>query len=704
MVFHKIKENLYLLPAAAFLVMIANGYGLFANGYIYKTFLLYVLVMLLYLLVEWWLKPQMRKQGVGVGSTSWKWILFLSLPLLGTFPGLFISGGEVNYNLGHEVAIHIGYMFWFSYLVWSLQDESGVEKFLYIVGGGAIYLVIVGFLGIDITGADPQLVQRSTFGGKNLYSNFLITWIPLFLLLSLPVRLQGEKGIELESWSKENTYFMVVLLFALAGLFQAQARSAMVGLLGVLFLLGSYLLYLYFKRKYKIRWTYYVAATAVLILVVPFFFYGVAAQIDEQTVRGSRFLSLATWHGWSSRLMPWQVAWSSIMDAPWFGWGAGSSFNLFFQYVPEESRLFSSSRSYSHVHNEWLEVMQEGGVFGVLLLMMIIIIGGHYLRKHLGQKIVLGAGLGVVAYLFHGTFSLATRMTLNEVSLYSLVAILVVLTVAKSSNERCCSRISRWIGATALVVMGVAGASTLQGNYDLRQLQIEKIETMEEGRAQVDRYIDSKGVEALHWLAVKQIKRGERRRLGEVLDRIDNKITGFRDVPVLRALNYQIAAGLELDVVRFKRLMLKQWQVDRYHLPVLHWLARISAWEKNEREVLLRISELFQYHVLYNRILPISKIEAVKVKVHDELDGFALVVSSEGAILMVGKKVLSQVMDDLRSINSREQSTVVYKNYVKKVYLQMDPDGFSESDLKKIKGLMKDVLSRLAVWSRVPNV
>ena len=107
--------------------------------------------------------------------------------------------------------------------------------------------------------------------------------------------------------------------------------------------------------------------------------------------------------------------------------------------------------------------------------------------------------------------------------------------------------------------------------------------------------------------------------------------------------------------------------------------------------------------MIYNRILPKSKVDKVLVKIHNELDGFALVVSKDGAVLLVGRSVMDSVMEDLRQINSQEESNIVNKRYIKKVYLKMTEDGFTEVEIVKIKGLLEKVLSRLASWSQVPD-
>jgi hypothetical protein len=108
--------------------MVANGHAIFANSNSYKTFLLSISVLIFYILVEWWLNPVLRRDKIELNLPSWKLITLLSLPILGTLPGLLITGGSLNLNIKHEIAIHIGYMLWLSYLFWSLKDNEGKKK------------------------------------------------------------------------------------------------------------------------------------------------------------------------------------------------------------------------------------------------------------------------------------------------------------------------------------------------------------------------------------------------------------------------------------------------------------------------------------------------------------------------------------------------------------------------------------------------
>ena len=704
----KIEKRLYLIPGFFFLLMIANGYGPFSNSNNYKTFLLYLSVGLLYIFVEWWFRPELDKQNINIVAPPWKWVLLLSVPIIGTAPGFFISGGGVNNNLEHELSIHIGYMLWLIYLVWLLRKEGEVEKFLYVVGGATIYIVLSAIIGVDITGVNNFIIDKSTFGNKNFYSNFLILWLPLLLMMALPLHLGRGQKIGWGGWNKENSYFSVVSVFAVIGLYEAQTRSAIVGLILASFLLGVYVLFLVLKRKYALRSIHYIFAVIFLTGLMMFFIYLFISQMDEQVITGNRFLNLMTWQGWSARLMAWQTAWSSILSAPWFGWGSGSSYNLIFEFVPDDFSLYVDNHSFEHVHNEWLEVAQEGGLFGWILYLVVIFILFYILVKAINsdeisdkdRKILIGGGLGVVAYLFHSTFSLATRMTINEFGLYTVIGIMLVVGRGQK-NSLIKSIISiRLTLFVPIVIGGWLGYIGLSGNYYFEKLK-RSPQIAEMSDQQIIEYIDSLSVDGLHWMAVKMIKQREIDYLVNVLDKIDNKFENYRDISSLRAIEYQLSSGVDMDINKFKHLIQRQLVLNKYHAPSLHWMARIAAWESDSELLKEQILSQLQSKLLSAKLIEIGGIGKVNVILFKKLDGVALKVSADKIEFFIGESIFKNWMTDLQQYNSQDEANKLLKLYADKVYISIDPS-MEEWEMEKVQSMFVGLLAVIAGWSTVP--
>jgi len=688
-----------IFPSVLFFIMaVSVGMEWSHSSNIHKTALVYVSVTLVFfvsiLLMRWKETPPI----------CWKWGGWLLLPLVSLIPGYYISGGEVNYALRHEVAVHLSLVLWLVCFVYILSDESGIKKFLYFLSGAIVYVVFVGVSGVDLFSNDVNVLQKSTFGNQNLFSNFLILFLPLILLMGVPI---FESGKVLD-WSKfgiKNSWFLLVFIVGVMGLVKAETRSAVVGFVGVL-LLGGGVIYLLSGQRSR-KSIYLVGSVLLLIIfLIPFVYYFYVSQLDEIAVRQSRFLNLLTWQAWAGRLLPWQVAWESILNAPWFGYGPGSSFNLFFRHMPPDLRLYVQNENYDHVHNEWLEVAQEGGVLGVLILfgvyLLVFRMGFSLLVNEnagvMEKKVVLGAMLGMVAYLFHGTFSISTRMTFNELAFFTVIGLLIIYYRKVDQGGRSLL-LSFFLGVGVVTIIWASGLQELQRDYDNKHITLESVRG---GYSQVEKYIDSESVSTLHMLALRQMKSGDLYGVDEALDQIEEHIRDYNNVHMMRAIAYMMSAEEKVDILHFKKMLLKHWERDNYHRPVLHWLARIAALEGKQEEVLFRIRLLFQSVIFSERLLPYSQINQVKVQLHEQLDGIAIEVSGSGMVLYLGKEVFVRLVNKLMRDSSAEEADQYAQELIEKVYIKSDPSyGVAVS---KVKQVFLDLTALLAGWTKVPRL
>ncbi|MBT4329849.1 MAG: hypothetical protein HOD58_07980 [Gammaproteobacteria bacterium] len=531
----------YWLPAIALLIMVWDTGDLFARVNIYKTFLLFVCVSLLFIFVDVFFQ-QKREE---IAPTPVGWLLLLSLPILATLPGLMLHGSGYNYLLEHEVSIHLMYMMWAAYIVRCVKDIDALEKLMMVAGITVIYAVLEGV-------AQDTGRPKSTFGNTNLYANYLILFLPVLMMLWLPVNLQQDARhrFQWQDIGRKQYYFLLVFLVGLFGLWQTETRAALAGFAAALIVLFLYLLYLKLKQRYQLRgWVFLLTAVGVPLLLLALLFLA-ASQLSEETVQSSRFLRLTTWEAWSSRLMPWQVALLSIQDSPLLGFGPGSSYNLFFEYLPEESLLFTEQRSYKHAHSEILEVMQEGGIFG--LLVHLLVLGGLFwviVRMLQGssldnreKRLVMGVALALVAYNVQSVFSLATRMTQNEMTLYTVIGLLLVLYPKAQLGGRFALLLQRPLPISMpasagflLVTLFAWGIQypTFIGSNQLVTLASSKVKTVEDVLKLTEKYEDTPSIYVLHFLANLQVsaKRGEKVDL--LLDRMERMIPHYRDADYL---------------------------------------------------------------------------------------------------------------------------------------------------------------------------
>ena len=59
--------------------------------------------------------------------------------------------------------------------------------------------------------------------------------------------------------------------------------------------------------------------------------------------------------------------------SPVIGNGLGSFYNLIFQFCPSDYEIVSRRRAYKHAHNEYLEMLAEGGILSLLTFILIIV-------------------------------------------------------------------------------------------------------------------------------------------------------------------------------------------------------------------------------------------------------------------------------------------------------------------------------------------
>ena len=706
-----LEQRSFLLVGLGFVVITANGYGMFKNSNSHKAFLLFVLVTLFFVVIQWWLNSVNHDER---GGFPWRWMLLLSMPLLGSMPGLYLSHGELNYFLGHEISVHLAYLLWFSVVFWGVRDGSSVRALFMILGGVVLYVTYIVFFGLAPV---DGVVMKSTFGNQNLYSNFIILFLPMMMLYALPLSSIKGRVLEWGQWNIVNGYFLVVSVVALTGLIQVQTRSAVVGLLMVLLLITGYFIYLRFLAAYHIKRVWWVVGGMVLVLVMIGGYYLLTKSLSDEVIESERFLALLDWHAWAGRLMPWETAWNSILSSPWFGYGPGSSYSLAYQFVSPESGLYNQNRNYDHVHNEWLEVGQEGGLLGVLLYLLMlavvfwVVIRLFRIATQEQKWVVIGLAMGMIAYLFHSSFSIASRMVVGEMGMVTLVAIVVRLLHGMTDHtlgqERAVVPQTIWagrsIGTLLVLMMWWVGSSSLQRDLDRRHFMDERLGSKDHNEAIYERYKETGRIEILHELTMAFFKVGEIERVPDLLERMDAIIPNFRNVSMMKATEYQLSAGAGIDVRHFKTMIDKVLDQDRFSMPAMHWRARISAWEGDQSRLLELVADLLRYELLSARVTPKWNLENVTVIYSEDFDGFGLLMES-GIRFVVGEKQVMQIEQALKKMHTQEEADHWLKEIADQIYVGKRPETMDAQELKKLQQLFVSFISKLAGWSRVPSV
>lgn len=429
------SKVLLVLFTTLFLMIHISGDHVFNNTNTLKMVLLAIAVttLCLYKLTASSLYPQHRLSI----------LLFLASPILATFPGLTLTAGQYSYSTPIELTSQTLCVLW-AYLLFVLFSQTNnINQIIWCLIPTIAFVCLIAIAermglsplmrlyinpfeasAIDTPVIYFGLVERvkSTFGNINYFSGFLIQLIPIALFLVIT------------TWSKQfykNKYqFMqfiaalVILLIMILSLKFAGTRAAIAACMTSLMVFG--IIYFFLIKRTSVRNLSIVIALLTISIVSTFF-------SDPQLI--SRFSSLWENGAWASRTIAWQAAWNSVVEAPWFGYGIGSSYQLFFEFVSADSRLWSNERSFNHAHFEMLEVLQEGGILGLIAYIFMwgtlfiygfsVVINRNYDTQT--RTLALAILCGLIAYHIHGFFSIAPRMIATRMVTYTLLALLLIL-------------------------------------------------------------------------------------------------------------------------------------------------------------------------------------------------------------------------------------------------------------------------------------
>jgi O-antigen ligase len=200
-----------------------------------------------------------------------------------------------------------------------------------------------------------------------------------------------------------------------AGLASSSKMAAML-LAGSLILLGAF-----GARSHRIRLI--VVGTTLALIVL-----GVVVLSESEL--GARVISYVeqadTEFLLEGRAAVWRASASMFTDFPVTGSGYGSFREVFPRYTPPGARL-----RFAQAHNDYLEVLLEGGLVGFALLAWLSIAYLTRVRRRMrrlgaGDRLVaLGILVGVAALSVHAFFDFNHQMPANALLFVAMCALLV---------------------------------------------------------------------------------------------------------------------------------------------------------------------------------------------------------------------------------------------------------------------------------------
>lgn len=498
-------------------------------------------------------------------------LLLLLSPLLATFPGLAISQGQYSYSFPYEFIGQLLCVIWCYLLILIPNALNTPKQITYLFIPVIIYVCSVGLFekvglhpltrffinpfeanwqhGPEIF-MGPVSRVKSTFGNINYFASFLIQLIPLCFVLIYILCTQNK------SLSNVNRAAAIALaILVLSSLLFTGTRAAIMALVVSISLVCILTLFFY-KRAISL----YVLISVIALVPLVFF---ILSNYDQ------RFNDLLSINAWHSRVMPWQTAISSIKEAPFFGYGLGSSYELFFNFMNTDASIRISNGSYNHVHAEPLEILQEGGVFGLLAYIVfwgwVFVTAGRFIKDSNNPSnirlIAAAISCGLMAYHIHGLFSVAPRMIPARLTAYSLVALLLVLSKQNrpTKNPYNQSNLPVYFMAASIVTSLAWLAPYAKSQY----LYSKALASSTPDTKMIELAKTSEDVYTLYKAALSATELNDPKALNSITGKLNQIFPHFRKTDYLSAYNHLLENEIgDVKIKALKAQTLNAYQVD----------------------------------------------------------------------------------------------------------------------------------------------
>lgn len=263
-----------------------------------------------------------------------------------------------------------------------------------------------------------------SFGNTNYFAAYLIGILPLGIM-SFFCLFDRRKSI------KENKTAVMYGIMASLGfipLLFTQTTSAFFGLFvtGVFLIIPTIVCASSFSRKTKII---LLSTEAFIFLLLPIILWLLLPDlIGTLFPRVIKKLS-APEFAIRDRLNGWTPALHLFARHPITGAGLGTIYPASFTYMSKYFYIYSASNSFKHAHNEFIELLGEGGIFALLLflflcLFIIVNMIRIYFKKDLSKIMrysALGIAAGICSILGQQCFDLSLRMSVTMAAFFWLI-------------------------------------------------------------------------------------------------------------------------------------------------------------------------------------------------------------------------------------------------------------------------------------------
>ncbi|MGK0289899.1 MAG: O-antigen ligase [bacterium] len=625
-------------------------------------------------------------------SKYWKTLFILLIPLIATLPGIALYSGKYNFYFPIEFTSNLLVLLWIGYLFRNTKNTTHIETLIFLLSLSVIYASGWAFLEKAGLYLDPVDRVKSTHGNINYFAGFLIILNPLFLIFSFPQKIEKDPSQYKLSFSKVNFYYFATFLIGNIALLLTQTRAALAAALlaySIVILLS--IIFIFSKNTKKL------VIIIGTVIVIGFITTIAVLFIFQDVPQIKRILSIFTYDAWKARIIPWEAAVASIKNAPLMGYGLGSSYTLFFEYVKNSSRLLVGERSFNHAHSELLEFLQEAGIIGLICFLFVWGFIFWTLFRSIQNKklsvtlrlVAIGCFGGFIAYHFQSLFSVAPRMLVVKLPLYTLIALtFIIYWIGVKENTEDTTEESK-IPSTRLkiaipnllILCVVYFLFAPWANSMFEKIQITKSSTrryslLQKLEKQAQKGFAAKNVYTLNELALLQLSYNQP-TITDTFHKIDQQIPYFRNVPFLKA----IYAYKQKNYPQSLKLALAAQKRDLYQSKNIHLLAILAIRFKKSDLFLNQVGLITKKLYINNFTANISDRKEVRFKIVKKGKPFEIVEKKNEAFVSWNGDFLNYIISHLSQI-AREESLSQQQRALFFKYLE---DHFSQANFFQLE-------------------
>jgi len=368
-------------------------------------------------------------------------------------PAQAVAGGRMPVPLSlhskatlQELFRFSSYLIFYILTVQLLSDYRRLRKVLLIVAGLA---GVIAFLAILQKFSSPDKIywfrdvprNAKPFGpwiSRNHFAGFMEMIIPLAIVLSMHYRPHityqiplRERILSLFTLPRANLHLLLsfgVVLMA-ASLFASVSRGGILScIMAMLFLIGLLAL-LNQGRRSLLAMT--ALALAALLLTTWLGWEPIISRFDRMVNQDGRFFD--------GRLLIWQDTLPMARDF----WLTGAGFGSFQATYPIYNQGFGGGAIVDHAHNDFIELITEGGVVAIILVgwFLVAVFGGAWQqvrrrRDPFAALLFCGAVTGIVAIFFHSITDFNMHNAANGLYFFLLCGITISSAYSRRRWER----------------------------------------------------------------------------------------------------------------------------------------------------------------------------------------------------------------------------------------------------------------------------